>query len=159
MREGRDKVEVVTVVVMVVVVGRAMPPQRRTQGTTRKRTEVDVARVVVVVEELLALDLSRRHPAVLRTRGLNDADGDGEELEELRLDLTHLGEVVNGRADDLTTEKRVEGLSDEEADDGEHGDAAVGHLRQSAAGRDDDGDGDGNGEGDEARARGWHVGV
>ena len=66
------------VVAVVIVVGRVMPPQRRTQGTTRKRTEVDVARVVVVVEELLALDLSRRHPAVLRTRGLHDADGDGE---------------------------------------------------------------------------------
>merc|ERR1719213_799678 len=56
-------------------------------GLEAERVEADVARVVVVVEEVLALDLARRRPAGLGARGLDDADGDGEELEELGLTL------------------------------------------------------------------------
>merc|ERR1719408_516954 len=81
-----------------------------------ERVEFDVSRIVVVVQEVRAFTLGRRHPAELSTGGLDHANENGKQLEEFRLDFAHLAERVDGRSVDLTTEERVEALTKSDAD-------------------------------------------
>merc|ERR1719408_578889 len=81
-----------------------------------ERVEFDVTRVIVVVQEVRAFTLGRRHPAELSTGGLDHANENGKQLEEFRLDFAHLAERVDGRSVDLTTEERVEALTKSDAD-------------------------------------------
>ena len=67
-------------------------------------------------------------PALLEAEGLGGTDGGDEEGPEEGRDL---GDVGDGRSGDLGVEEEAGSLhllADEEADGGEHGDAAVGEL-------------------------------
>ena len=111
--------------------------EARTRQTTRTPTEVDVARVVVVLKVVLValdvVDLLGRRPAVGRTRGLGERNEEDERFEEVWHLLAHGVEVADRRDANLAAKERVEGLGDKEADNREHGDAAVGHLGLAVA--------------------------
>ena len=66
----------------------------------------------------------RERPADERAVDLEAADDERADLEERRVLLADLGQVIDGRARHVG-EERVPRLGDEEADDGEHGHAAV----------------------------------
>eukprot|EP00629_Pelagomonadales_sp_RCC1024_P003302 CAMPEP_0119270224 /NCGR_PEP_ID=MMETSP1329-20130426/7307_1 /TAXON_ID=114041 /ORGANISM="Genus nov. species nov., Strain RCC1024" /LENGTH=279 /DNA_ID=CAMNT_0007270235 /DNA_START=53 /DNA_END=890 /DNA_ORIENTATION=- len=125
------------------LLGRDVRELGRVRGLEARGVEADVAGVVRVLEAAEGRVLGQvaegrevrrglgRHPAVERAVDLGAADEQHEDLEEGRRLGAHLGEVVDGGADGLAAEveERVEArLLDEEADDGEHRDAAVRDL-------------------------------
>ena len=92
--------------------------------------KVDVPRDVVGAEGelVLALEVGGGHPSNLSAVDLRDSNGEDEDLPE---GLGNLGEVVDGRSRNLGVEKEggtLDLLTDEEANEGKHGNATVGQL-------------------------------
>lgn len=99
-------------------------------GPEAEGVEVDVAGHIVVTETelVLTLEVSGGHPPDLSAVHLGHGDGEDQDFPE---GLGDLLEVGDGRAADLSIEQErgaLDLLADQEANEGEHGDASVREL-------------------------------
>ena len=99
-------------------------------GLQAKRIKSDISRVVIVAQKswLIVRRIGGIHPSNLSTLGL----GRSNERDDQRIPaVRHLKEVGDGRSRDLRIEEEraaLDGLSDQESDDGKHRNTAVSDL-------------------------------